>query len=759
MPNPLALLPASVKLRCSTAPPQVVTTDYEGQLVTVYKIMGVTTLPPAGASPTGTVTKTVTAITGSPYLFLAPGLTPTDVPVGATLSATEFSATTVVESRLADQTKTGCTFTNTGELVKIPTTASNDGLLVGAKVSGTSIAAGATIATVNNLKYTVSVVSNGSTTITVANGGTITLAAGQFVTINATNYTVSAAVTNVNSFVIVGTPPTAGTYTATIGALLTLSAAAVTADQASQTLTVGGHIRMVDVAIGALTSGSYAFNTYDAIRTFSDVREGDYFEMAIGTAVNPASMPDTYVYLHGYVRRPDSATNTFLVWSAETGGSPVSQVDTNVPWFVTAVTSEAPYINVYQKRSLPFAYQKNTKLAGRLAATPALTFGARPPAIMPGRLRGRLVSAPMLQGLDATQYARPRRTPLVGRMVTVPGLVLIQKNLPVYAASLSGRVPVPPKLAGGYLRFPPQLSRGVLGCTPFRMLNNGQDFGARGRLQGRVPMARLTGHEQFRRVPVIRALVNGTATFVILGRGLSVRDAVADCLGIWNLRYTPRSCTADEVKERAIADLNAALQIIYSRARHLDYFNKTTVTIQVPANARTKELPITVQTVLGTVRLKNSENADTSVPLLAATSLADVQQFGSLYGGAGTSPYCYFIDRRSRAEANVVSSVLMLAPVPTSTVYVDLEIASEAPRYTWQDVVQATPLQLPSTYAESLLLPIVRQRATSFRLFTNEPLRGVIESQYRKAQQALGLLDPAPDQAARPQTKNVGGLE
>ena len=101
----------------------------------------------------------------------------------------------------------------------------------------------------------------------------------------------------------------------------------------------------------------------------------------------------------------------------------------------------------------------------------------------------------------------------------------------------------------------------------------------------------------------------------------------------------------------------------------------------------------------------------------------------------------------------------MVLPVQTSQIYVDLEVAYAAPRYTWRDVELATPLQLPSTYAESLLMPIVRQRATGFRLFTNQALRQTIEAQYMKAQLALGLVDPKPKQAAEPQTTSVGGIE
>jgi len=269
----------------------------------------------------------------------------------------------------------------------------------------------------------------------------------------------------------------------------------------------------------------------------------------------------------------------------------------------------------------------------------------------------------------------------------------------------------------------------------------------------------LTGSNYFRRTPVIQALTRGSLDFVITGRGLSVRDVVADCMGVWNLRLGVRcQCAQDDVKERAVADLNAALQVIYSRAHRLNYFNKTTLTVTVPANAASADLPNTIQAVLGTARWKATEDAATTKALASLSSLADAQQFGDLYGVTG-SPMAYFIDTRTQPEANGVKSRLMVLPVQTAQIYADLEVAYAAPRYTWRDVELATPLQLPSTYAESLLMPIVRQRATSFRLFTNTALKQTIEQQYQKAQFALGLVDPKPKQAAEPQTAAVGGTE
>jgi hypothetical protein len=247
--------------------------------------------------------------------------------------------------------------------------------------------------------------------------------------------------------------------------------------------------------------------------------------------------------------------------------------------------------------------------------------------------------------------------------------------------------------------------------------------------------------------------------FAMAGRGLSVRDIVMDCLSMWYVRLPAHacSCMSEEVKARAMADVNASLQIIYSRARHLDYFNATAQTYQVPAGGEV-QLPVNIQTVLGQARWKVEENSLTSRPLMAIASLPEAQRFGDLYGSLSV-PAGYYIDRRRRPEANSSQAVLMVAPAQANVVYVELDVALEAPRYTWRDVEVSTPVEMPATYAESLLMPIVRHRAMSYHKFSQEQLRSTIEQHYRKAQAQLGLLDPAPNQGAMLQTRDVEGRE
>ena len=239
------------------------------------------------------------------------------------------------------------------------------------------------------------------------------------------------------------------------------------------------------------------------------------------------------------------------------------------------------------------------------------------------------------------------------------------------------------------------------------------------------------------------------AALLIEGLGLSVRDVAKDCLAVWNLRGNTVSIS-DDVRERVVSDINAAMQLIYSRARELDYFNLATLEVEVPVGSNSIPLSTEAQQIVGNVRMLDGENGP-RIPLWALKSMAELEQFGPAYlglqPGERGSPQAYYIDRRAQSDWNSVGMAVYIAPTPKNSVILEVDAAMCPPRFHWDDVVKATPLRLPHAYAETLLMPIVRQRATAYKLFTNDSLKPAIEEQYQKAMEALGLLDPAPNQA------------
>jgi hypothetical protein len=684
--------------------------------------------------------------------------------------------------------------------------------------------------------------------------------------------------------------------------------------------------------------------------------------MAIGvTYFGLDTPPVDYRHLSGFVRQPNAATRSFLVWNAEVGGAPITAVEGPNAWFVGASTAESPVINVYQKKNLTFPLQ-GFRAKCRMIDNPTLAYGPQAMRCLPARLGGRLADRPQFLNVAASDYVRLKPGLLRGRLADAPSLRSIEvsvagiKNgnlrLRMTKANLSGGflrlsatvrpsvrkatgihalqvtrrfntrissssifdepgqaagINVGAKLepnaafpsgasvtfigaesasgplhalggvnialpvgnspawlltgvqltlngpsndyvvsiplagttggnatvladvqwlsfanvlfvgqpitidgtpytvvevdgfwfrAGGFsgvdegdthtvahgavfttaksytaaymsnatvgrrmtvstnagsnnVALPHTFTRPLL--TPFLLFSNGEDITRvlPGQLTCRTTVANLTGHEQLRRVSPIRGLIRGRATFVISGRGISVRDIVSDILSLWNIRCAcPKQ---SDIRDRVIADINAAMQVIFSRARRLEYLSNTNLTLQVGTDGQAA-IPNTVQQVHGTARLRTSDAPGTpSVPLSSLNSSAEVDQFTTLYGGQ-SRPVAYYIDRTLQAEANSTASVLRLAPKPTGTVYIDLEVAMAAPRYTWQDYELSTPVHMPVAYAESLLMPIARHRAMTFRLFSNQAAKPQIEQHYRKAMEQLGLNDSAPESAAAPET-------
>ena len=247
----------------------------------------------------------------------------------------------------------------------------------------------------------------------------------------------------------------------------------------------------------------------------------------------------------------------------------------------------------------------------------------------------------------------------------------------------------------------------------------------------------------------VRMRAWASAAILIEGQGLSVRDVARDCLAVWNLRGASTATLPEELRDRVISDINAAMQLIHSRARELDYFNLATYELEVGKGRDNVTVPADVQQVVGNVRLGGG---GPPTPLWALRSMAELEQFGPCYLGTapGTQgpPQAYFIDRRALPEWNSVGMAVYVAPAPEKPVVLEVDVALAPPRFHWDDVLKATPLRLPHAFAETLLIPIVRQRATTYKLFTNDSLKPGIEDQYQKAMEALGLVDPAPKQAS-----------
>ncbi len=238
--------------------------------------------------------------------------------------------------------------------------------------------------------------------------------------------------------------------------------------------------------------------------------------------------------------------------------------------------------------------------------------------------------------------------------------------------------------------------------------------------------------------------VNATAsaTVSLVGEGLGVCSVINDILLLWGIEDARMS--VQYLRDRALHDLNAAMQLIWARAKDRDYFSRRTLTVILNSGTSSAVLEQDVQNVLGPVRRDSDKG---NLRPLASRSQLDL--FGHLFLGQTNNaavvngvPQAFFAERLNQSRPDNTKIVLHVVPAPDADTNLLVDVAMECPRYEWRDYCQCTPLHIPHRYAESVLLPVCRHRAMSSHYFIKEDRRELIENEYAVAMQVLGLVDP-----------------
>lgn len=255
-----------------------------------------------------------------------------------------------------------------------------------------------------------------------------------------------------------------------------------------------------------------------------------------------------------------------------------------------------------------------------------------------------------------------------------------------------------------------------------------------------VSTPRLRGHTSMR--CYVQFASRTSLKMVIETDAMNVRQLCADVMSLWSKGRGAESADRPEFRDRFISDLNGSIQEIWSAAERLNYFNRKTVEATVGAGETSVQLDGEVQKLLGEVRISGTKK-----PLFCARSRTELEQYASLYPGA-TSPQAYFVEQLGETDVQATKIMLHITPAKASgTCVLSVEASTRPPRYSWRDVEQATQIRLPHAWGESLLVPLLRHRAATFRYFFNEPMRQSIADQYGMARAILGLAEPAPLQA------------
>jgi hypothetical protein len=247
-------------------------------------------------------------------------------------------------------------------------------------------------------------------------------------------------------------------------------------------------------------------------------------------------------------------------------------------------------------------------------------------------------------------------------------------------------------------------------------------------------------------VTVFSAMANLTGTSD--SRGITVCEVIDDILLMWAIPC--RESAPDFAIERAMNDLNSAIQTIWNQADDHRYFTVSTLTLEFADAVTVAAIPDNVQNVIGPCRLAANKR-----PLSPVATLAELELFQSLYleGGETDEPVAYHIDRRYQHGVEPAKCAIIITPATIGSTSILLDVIKEAPSYSSSDLNDCRIIPIPHLYAESLLMPITRYRASTFFLFADNDHKPGIERDYQMAMASIGMADPNP--AKQPEAVEV----
>jgi hypothetical protein len=222
---------------------------------------------------------------------------------------------------------------------------------------------------------------------------------------------------------------------------------------------------------------------------------------------------------------------------------------------------------------------------------------------------------------------------------------------------------------------------------------------------------------------------------------LTLSALYADALAVVGL-YNPAGAPAF-MRDRALGDINGALQLMQLAGE--DFYSREETTITIPADSISVTLDASIQRVLEPVTLEFGG------ALIALTTRSQFQDFGALYMGtiaplvAGT-PMAYFIEGTRSGMADSVSLRLYVVPTPEEPATLILPVIKAALTYTVADLADSSLIPpVPHKYHESILRPLVRYGMTTSSFYSESDAGRLpdLRSDYQRALSLLGMAAPA----------------
>jgi hypothetical protein len=221
---------------------------------------------------------------------------------------------------------------------------------------------------------------------------------------------------------------------------------------------------------------------------------------------------------------------------------------------------------------------------------------------------------------------------------------------------------------------------------------------------------------------------------------IQVRNDLLSKLGIED-----PSLAGSLVLQDVVVAINGAMQMLQTAGQ--DYFTRQEITVGIYAGTSIYQIPGSVQSVLGPVRLNDEK------PLRALESQGQYDQFARMflgdtdYGPGSGEPKAYWPKYlRQGSTGDVCDIELYLAPRPVASSSLTVEVVNDAPEYMVADLDDTTELPVAQNYTESIFLPIARMLVTRSSQFSRPDLLEQLTADAQRAFAKLGVSGGFPNE-------------
>ena len=258
-------------------------------------------------------------------------------------------------------------------------------------------------------------------------------------------------------------------------------------------------------------------------------------------------------------------------------------------------------------------------------------------------------------------------------------------------------------------------------------------------------------------VTLSRALCNigvkGTLRLTTADAGFTVKQALAAIYSVWGSGCSDSCDTAYTARGSAALDiLNGCMQEILLNAKELQYLSRETISTTTQAvdttyNILYYELPDNVQAVVGPVMFLALVDlpATNRYQCMGVSTKSQLINFSTYYNTPGKQTIIgYYIERGYQldGERTRIRIYVSSEPAADSTVTLSVEVEREALRYRAADCASGTIIPLPHQYAESLLLPLIREAASASPLASRRDSFPMYQTAAASARAMFKLADP-----------------